>query len=203
MLTMKILNNHIFFMLILLLGCSRKDQEADVQSISITSENIDSTKTEFLNSIDNVDSLWNLITKINGCLGGGEFTRNGKFGHEECIMDNSTEWQLLFALPKDSLTSFLISKMDNLDTTYTHTCPFFLSLEGELAVYALQRIHHKHWFDFDDFSKYAHQVENAKPPVSNRESFQVKLQEDVLMNKKNREKLKVLWQAELESSKLN
>lgn len=145
-----------------------------------------------------LDSLWIAVTQKSSCLTGGQYEVDGEFRSEGCIMDQSKEWEILFKKPKKDLTEFLLSKLEKTDTTNVHTCPFFLSTEGELAVYTLQRIYKKNWFDFDEFKVYRERAENPDElPINNTDNYQGWLQNDILKDPEKRELLKTLWIAEM------
>ncbi|MCD8045023.1 MAG: hypothetical protein LUH10_18490 [Tannerellaceae bacterium] len=69
----------------------------------------------------------------------------------------------------------------------THTCPFFTTTESELAVYALQKIHRKNWYDFPPFREY-----KDKSGTSSRDNHQQWLQ-DLLYDPETRTQLAGLW----------
>jgi len=167
----------------------------DIEIINFTS--IGSEKEENLKKVS-IDSLWNIITQKSSCLTGGQYETNGEFRSEGCVMEETKEWEILFEKPKKILTEFLLTKLEKTETTSVHTCPFFLATEGELATYALQRIYVKNWFDFEEFKHFKERAEKPQePPTSNRDNYQIWLQEEVLQNPKNREILKKLWLAEM------
>ncbi len=188
-----------FLVLILLISCSEK-QKANNDNLKVSKSIEKVEENEIIENFGNlkIDSAWRILTKKNGCLTGGQYVQNGKIGGEGCIMSNSIEWKLFFKRPKDELTKFLVSRLEKRDTTRVHTCPFFLATEGELAIYALQGVHSKNWFDFKEFHIYKEIVSNPKSEIiSNRDNFQGYLNDKVLTNFKEREKLKKLWLNEL------
>lgn len=145
-----------------------------------------------------LDSLWVAVTQKSSCLTGGQYEVDGKFRSEGCIMERLKEWEILFKKPKKNLTEFLLTKLEKTDTTNVHTCPFFLSTEGELAVYTLQRIYKKNWYDFDEFKVYRERAEKSDElPLSNTDNYQGWLQNEILKNSEKRELLKTLWIAEM------
>lgn len=169
------------------------------------------TKTELSNSDDKsitqltkevntpfLDSIWNKIIHQNGCLTGGQYHKDGKFGNEGNIMDRSEKWKKFYQLPKDSLTYFLLSKFDITDSTSIHTCPFFNATEGELAVYALQRIHGKNWYEFEEFKQFEIRNNNPpEPPIGNDHNFQNWLNKEILQVPSERKKLQDYFLNEL------
>ena len=142
-----------------------------------------------------IDSLWQIVKHKNGCLTGGQYVENGEIGSEGCIMTNSPEWYALFNKPKSELTNFLITKLEKRDTTNVHVCPFFSATEGELAIYTLQGIHKKNWFDFEPYKKYIEKVndESNFQLLGNRNSYQGYLNDSILTNKKEIERMSELW----------
>jgi hypothetical protein len=137
-----------------------------------------------------------------GCLTGGEFVIDGKFGNESCVMTNSTEWQVFFTKQESILIDFLINKIDKKDTTYIHVCPYFAAIEGELAIYALQNILKKNWFDLDEFIRFKALAESPKaPPIGNRDSYQGYLNDSILSNEIELKKMKNAWRDEMSNLK--
>jgi len=135
------------------------------------------------------DSLWNyLIFKKGGCLTGGQHVHKGKFGGEGCVMSNSKEWDIFFRRGKRQITKFLINKISD-DTTKTniHTCPFFSAIEGEVAVYGLQRLYGVNWYDFDEFIEFQN-----RQSESSSENHQAWLK-GILKDKKKRKILISCW----------
>lgn len=191
----------IFFYLTALIACS--DKTISTHSLdSFNKENIETVndliQNENRSTGISLDSLWTKVTSNSSCLTGGQYQVNGKFNSEGCILDHSEDWEILFNSPKSSLTEFLITKLEKSDTTAVHTCPFFLATEGELAIYALQRVYNKNWFDFDEFKIYKERADSPQAiPLSNRDNFQGWLQDEVLQNPEKRDLMKNLWAAEM------
>lgn len=146
-----------------------------------------------------LDSLWNkLVFNDGGCFTGGQRVRNGRFGNEGCVMSeyrmNRKGWFDFFSFPKSELTPFLISKFSDTTSTKIHTCPCMTARNGEVAVYALQNIYKKNWYDLDRFKKYA-----SKETSSCLDGEQSWLW-DILDDEEQRENLAKQWlkQQELE-----
>jgi len=135
------------------------------------------------------DSLWNYLVFIEGgCLTGGQNIHNGKFGGEGCVMSNLKEWDIFFSRDKMQITKFLINKISDITTeTEIHTCPFFTAMEGEVAVYGLQRLYGFNWYNFDEFSEFQN-----RQSESSSENHQAWLQ-GILKNKKKRAILISCW----------
>lgn len=145
-----------------------------------------------------LEVIWEKLIEQQGCLTGGQYHKNGNFGNEGNIMSNSQEWKSFLNQRKDSLTHFLVAKMDKIDTTAIHTCPFFLATEGEIAVYTLQRIHNKNWFEYDAFQEYEIRFSNPpEPPIGNDFNFQAWLNKEILQNPTKRKVLQNLFLSEL------
>lgn len=124
-------------------------------SDSILSDSIRKTETP-------IDSLWFYLTrKKNGCLTGGQYVKNNRFGNETCIMTmrntikSDTSWEMFFLYDKVILTSSLIEQLADTIETRIHACPWMLARTGELAVYALQNISKKNWYELPDFEQYS------------------------------------------------
>ena len=130
------------------------------------------------------DSLWNhLVFKKCGCLTGGQYVYEGKFGGDGCVMSNSKDWKIFFNRDKILITDFLVDKISN-DTTKTSiTCPFFSSIEGEVAVYGLQKLYRFNWFDFDEFQEF--QNRQSESSLKNHQAWL----QGILKDEKKREKL--------------
>ena len=162
-------------------------------------ENICSSLTSKINSTDisyqtePIDSLWRKLVYVKGgCLTGGQYVRDGNFGNEGCVFNRNKEWNIFFQYPKKELTNFLISQMNDTTTTRIHTCPFFSSTNGELAVYCLQKIYSKNWYDFKEFQNY-----KTRETTGADENTQSWLQQ-ILIDKKQRLILERLWIKEFE-----
>jgi len=138
------------------------------------------------------DSLWNYLAKQGGCLTGNQYSLFVENSGEDCVMVESEIWDIFFKRDKKELTDFLFSKMADTMESSIHTCPFDVATNGELAVYCLQKIHGKNWFDFNDFNEFAN-----KQSISDTENYQIWLR-DLLNNKKKRKTLKELYLNKME-----
>ena len=47
-----------------------------------------------------------------------------------------------------------MNRIDSINETKVHVCPFHMSTEGELAVYASEHILKKNWYDIDGTYKH-------------------------------------------------
>lgn len=112
------------------------------------------------------DSLWNyLIFEKGGCLTGGHYIAEGQRDDRNCVMTAAEEWEVFFHRSQNELTNLLLAKLRDTTTTKIHTCPFFSASEGEVAVYALQRIYETNWFDFEAFRSYRDSIGNGNHQV--------------------------------------
>jgi len=181
-----------FKILIVIITISCSNSKMKNERISIPYP--DSKEQSKWDSENTIDSLWTILKNKKGCLTGGQYVDNGEFGSEGCVMTTTAEWKLFFDKPKNELTNFLVNKLAERDTTKVHNCPLFMSTEGELAVYALQNIHKKNWFDFKEFERFKIMIAEPKmPPYSNRDTFSGYLNDSVLTNKEELLKLRNVW----------
>lgn len=184
-----------------ILSCDTKNNEKIQHTLS------NKTQTEFTNSKQNIneyrtleiDSLWKILRQKDGCLTGGQNIIHGKFGNQGCVLTNSKEWEAFFSKEKEELTLFLVDKFKSKDSTNTHTCPFFNATEGELAVYALQGIHNKNWFEFNEFRKYEQKLKSYSENEirGNRDTYQGYLNDYILTDPKERKILEEIWLKEI------
>ncbi|CAG5087214.1 hypothetical protein [Parvicella tangerina] len=147
-----------------------------------------------LKQTDSIAETWNLLVfEKGGCLGGCQYVKEEKIEKKEVrtLVFSQQAWKDFLNKDKTKLTHFLIGEMSDTTQTRIHTCPFFEATAGEMAVYSLQRIHQKNWFDFPEFITYKdREMESAT------EQPQAWLQE-ILKNKTQREKLEALYHNEL------
>lgn len=165
-----------------------KTKKADLKIVEIVPEKrIKKGKQEN----NPIDSLWNdLVFKKGGCLADGQYFLKGQTKREGQIL-NKKEWRNFLRKPKKELTEFLITKFTDTTKTKIHTCPFFGATNGEIAVYALQKVHNKNWFDFREFKKY--QNKETTSAIDNRQSWLLK----ILKNSNTRKVLTTSWLKEL------
>lgn len=192
------MTKRLIIIIILFISCNQTNENKAIEKEVIdpvtTSKEMpiaEPLKKEDFKAMSN-DSLWHyLIFEKGGCLTGGQYNWKGKFGNEGCVMTRNKEWDIFTKRNKTVLTDFLILKLPSTDTTNIHTCPFFVATEGETAVYTLHKIHGKNWYDFKYFSQY-----KTRETTSSLDSRQTWLQ-DVLGNKKDRNKLIAYWRKEI------
>lgn len=143
---------------------------------------------------DSIAELWNiLVFEKGGCIGGKQYIREKDTKSKEGqLVFSENDWTRFSNNDKRKLTDFLITKLSDTTKTKVHTCPFFGATSGEMAVYSLQHIHKKNWFDFTDFIEY-----KDKEYVSSMDQPQMWLQ-NILKNEAERKKLAELFRSELD-----
>jgi hypothetical protein len=84
---------------------------------------------------------WDSLTNVKGCLSGGQWIKDKKWGGEGCILTIDKAWNsFLFETHREELAIFLIHQLPDKTTTQIHTCPYENATKGELALYCLQGI---------------------------------------------------------------
>ena len=137
-----------------------------------------------------LDTLWHsLVFDRGGCLTGGQYVTDGKFGGEACVLTENrrADWRPFFKHSKKDLTEFLVNQFADTSKTRIHTCPFAIATAGEVAVYCLSKIYLVNWYDFDPFLEF----QNRKI-TSSDDSPQTWLQ-TILEDPKKRETLIAEW----------
>ena len=103
-----------------------------------------------------LDSLWTDLVNQKLCFGGFQYVQeSSKAIESENLVVNHTTWKILLQQPKSDITPFLLEKFQDTLNTNLHTCPFFATKESELALYVLQHVHQRNWYDFAEFKSYA------------------------------------------------
>ena len=93
-------------------------------------------------------NLWDSLCTVKGCLVGGQWIYQGKFGGEGCVLTIDKAWKgFLFQTDKKTLAQFLIKQLPNKEMTLTHTCPHHVATKGELAIYCLQGISNINFYE--------------------------------------------------------
>ncbi|WCO03598.1 hypothetical protein [Psychroserpens ponticola] len=140
-----------------------------------------------------ISELWNiLVFETGGCLGGEQYINEKEFKrNEKTLVFSETQWKEFSNNDKGKLTEFLITKLSDTTRTKVHICPFFEATNGEMAVYSLQHIHKKNWFDFSAFKDYKN-----KEYKSAIEQPQMWLQ-NILKNETKRKKLAEFFKNEM------
>ena len=141
-----------------------------------------------------LDSLWNSLIKSELCLTGFQHVNETKVTIKNPeIVVNNTKWKNIIEQPKSKITHFLILKFTDTLKTNLHTCPFFRTRRNELAVYLLQHIYRKNWYDFKSFQKF-----RDKDTTGSNDQPQIWLQ-DILADKRKRSVLIKSWLNELKN----
>ncbi len=191
--------NKIFFIIIsvISLGCQTqsKSHNNEKNRIELLPEPDKHLRTEYENKIRKMseDSLWNhIVFEKGGCLVGEQYvTDNKSHRASKTPIFSSPDWKILITKDKTMLTDFLIGKLSDTTKTEIHTCPFFRATNGEMAVYTLQYLHHKNWYDFPEFNEF-----KDKEYKSATEQPQIWLQH-ILNSVSERKKLAELYRREL------
>ena len=172
------------FLLVILVSCNKeiknKRQISAVYNLKVSQK-------------DSISELWNiLVFEKVGCLGGEQYVSENKHQKEErSLVFSENDWSKFSNNDIKKLTDFLITKLSDTTKTKIHTCPFFVATTGEMAVYSLQHIHKKNWFDFSEFKEF-----KEKEYASATEQPQIWLQ-NILKNKNDRKILAELYKKEL------
>ncbi len=134
-----------------------------------------------------ISELWHyMVFEQDACLGGGQYIKAVQRERPTMFFSRKL-WKEFYKQDKAKLTKFLIGKFSDTTKTNIHTCPFYNATNGEMAVYALQHIYKKNWFDFKEFAKYKNrEVKSAD------EQAQIWLQR-ILSNREKRNKLAELY----------
>lgn len=107
------------------------------------------------------------------------------------MLFSETTWEEFAKNDKEKLTQFLITKLADTTTTNVHTCPFYNTTTGEMAIYSLQHIHNKNWYDFPDFNEY------KDKEITGADDQPQKWLQSTLSNNSQRKKLASLFKAQL------
>lgn len=98
----------------------------------------------------NIEGNWNFLAdSVGGCLTGGQYCHDGNCGNEGCCFNRNDGWRTFFKQNKKELTKYLIEQLPDTNGSRVHACPFSHTTRGELAVYALQKLHKVNWYDLD------------------------------------------------------
>jgi hypothetical protein len=180
-------------LLILTLVSCKNQTETKSELKNETAELIEEIPQMELQQTDSISEQWNfMVFEKGGCLGGEQYVSDKEFKQEQKpLVFSETEWTKFAKNNKTELTEFLISKLPDTTKTKIHTCPFFGATNGEMAVYSLQHIHNKNWFDFADFEKFKN-----KKYGNATDQPQMWLQ-NILKNETERKKIAELFRNEL------
>ncbi len=186
----------ILFLILTLISCKHQSKsERNETTAKLKTEHVIVEKTDLskIQQTDSISELWDIMVfEKGGCLGGEQYISELDFVREEKpLVFSEMEWKKFSDYDKNKLTEFLITKLSDTTKTKVHTCPFFGATNGEMAVYSLQHIHDKNWFDFSDFRKFKN-----KKYKSATEQPQMWLR-NILENEMDRKKLAELFRNEL------
>lgn len=91
------------------------------------------------------ESSWNTLISTEGCLGGSQNNIDGAY-EGSCLAEKP--WVDYLSTQGEEKIDFLIERMASTEPTKIHNCGFGNATEGELAVYILQHLTGKLWFDY-------------------------------------------------------
>ena len=178
---------NILLLILTLISCKNQSE------LKTEIAQIQKTELNKITQTDSISELWNiLVFDKGGCLGGEQYISETEFKREEkLLVFSEMDWKNFSDNDKGKLTEFLITKLSDTTKTKVHTCPFFGATNGEMAVYSLQHIHEKNWYDFNEFKdpKYKEYKNATEQP-------QMWLQK-ILKNETDRKKLEELYKNEL------
>ena len=139
---------------------------------------------------------WEVLSgETEGCLTGGQYCASA-CGSEGCCFNINAGWVILLNIHTTEWGEFLIDQMSDSAKSSVHVCPYKVATKGELAVYALQYIYKKNWYDLDvSYQKY---VDGTLKPLEDFHSLQEVLQAK-LADPKERQKLIDLWRKVVDS----
>lgn len=188
-------NSLKILLLILILVSCKNQTETKSELKTETAELTKEIPQMELQETDSIAEQWNfMVFEKGGCLGGTQYVTKKKREIPTMVFSEK-EWKKFAENDKTELTDFLITKLSDTTKTKVHTCPFFGATNGEMAVYSLQHIHKKNWFDFKDLKK----IRN-KECRSATDQPQIWLQ-NILKNETERNKLVELYRNELKKIK--
>lgn len=94
-----------------------------------------------------IEEEWDSRSTFDGCAVGGQYIYNGVFKEEGSCMNG---WESSFkSFDQDSVLTFLLAQFENRDTSGIHICPVQMATKNELAVYTLQAVVNKNWYELD------------------------------------------------------
>ncbi|CAM1361818.1 conserved hypothetical protein [Tenacibaculum litopenaei] len=179
----------LFFTLISFKGQTKIKCESNIE----TAKMIQETPLTVSQHTESIAEQWNyMVFEKGGCLGGTQYISEKKREIPTMVFSEK-EWKQFAKNEKTALTEFLITKLSDTAKTKVHTCPFFSTTHEEMAIYALQHIHGKNWYDFSEFNDSKYKVFKSAT-----EQPQIWLQH-VLNNKTKRSALAQLYRDELKN----
>ena len=105
---------------------------------------------------------WERFTTTKFCFLGSEDYRPGKDSDEKSF--GTYGWLPSAKENLDGAITFLLERVPSKKRTKAHVCPFDDATEGELAVYSLQHILKRNWYELNDEYKslYANRPEDKE-----------------------------------------
>ena len=105
-----------------------------------------------------ISAQWESICSHDGCLMGSQhwYPEEAIWGISIGYSEGSSIspcWRDFLNQDRSILLPFLFGKLQSTRATASHTDPFQGTLEGEMAVYALEQLSHKNWFDYSGNNK--------------------------------------------------
>jgi hypothetical protein len=94
---------------------------------------------------------WERIIMVEGCLIGHQDWHDGiensRDFQQGCLLATEPFQAVIHAEP-NVVKPFLFAKLASEYQTQSHVCPYQHAVEGELALYLLQHITHRNWYDY-------------------------------------------------------
>ncbi|QXP60844.1 hypothetical protein [Olleya sp. HaHaR_3_96] len=183
---------NIVLLIVMVISCkNQSNSKLNQPKVKTDLTLVQKTELKTTPQTQSIPELWHtMVFEKRGCLGSGQYYKLPKRNIPTLVF-SETEWGNFSNNDKGELTEFLITKFSDTTTTKVHTCPFFATTNGEMAVYALQHILKKNWYDFSEFKKY-----KAMGYKSATEQPQIWLQ-NILKNEADRTILVALFKKEL------
>lgn len=100
-----------------------------------------------------LEQEWENFTTVQFCFLGDNEYRPGRGGGEQSFPYG---WLPSAKKNMDEAIAFLMERIPSRKRTKAHVCPFDDATEGELAVYSLQHILKKNWYELNDEYKNLH-----------------------------------------------
>lgn len=112
-----------------------------------------------------IDDQWKAIKEHGGCIMGAEDwnAENVRNGISFAVSEGASRsncWSSFIQQDKAMLKKFLFTKLSSQERTPLHTDPFDITKEGELALYALQQLEKKNWYEYQGDSQEVHKLIN-------------------------------------------
>lgn len=143
---------NILLLVFTLISCKNQSESKPKLSVETAELTKDFSQPE-IQQTDSIAEQWNfMVFEKGGCLGGTQFVTETKREIPTMVFSEK-EWKKFAKNDKTELTEFLITKLSDTTKTKVHTCPFFGATNGEMAVYSLQHIYQKNWYDFPEFKQ--------------------------------------------------